>query len=76
MHEESTHDFHASGQFAYHTWESLAGGYLNALTPQSLRASESSFGKMAKRFVTSADDEAYRVWQQMKAKQSARKAKD
>jgi len=51
VHEESTHDFHASGQFAYHTWESLAAHYLEALSPESLQASQSSFGKMAKKRV-------------------------
>jgi hypothetical protein len=71
VHEESVHDFHATKQFAYHTWESLASGYLNALSPDSLRKSESSFGKMAKRFVTVQDDEAFRVWKEMKEREMA-----
>ncbi|KAL7413929.1 hypothetical protein BDY24DRAFT_386906 [Mrakia frigida] len=73
VHEESKHDFHASGQFAYHTWESLAAHYLEALTPQSLEASQSSFGKMAKRFITPDDDEAYRVWKETKDRETKRR---
>ncbi|CED82241.1 Glycosyltransferase, DXD sugar-binding motif [Phaffia rhodozyma] len=66
VHEESLHSFEQSGQFTYHAWESLAMNYLGALTPESVRASQSSFGKLVQAFVTDNDDVAYEKWRQLK----------
>ena len=49
-------------------------GHLHALTPHSLRESETSFGRMAKVFVREEDDEAYRRWRGMKEEEKRGKA--
>lgn len=49
VHEGTAYDFDETGQLAYHTWESVAMGYLMKLTPDSLKESQTSFGRMAKK---------------------------
>ncbi|WVR07584.1 hypothetical protein IAU60_004626 [Kwoniella sp. DSM 27419] len=61
-HETDEHDFHASGQYAYHAWESLAMGYLSKLSPESIRENHNSFNKMVRPFIGPTDDEVYRRW--------------
>ncbi|KAL0249880.1 hypothetical protein I308_103183 [Cryptococcus tetragattii IND107] len=61
-HETSQHDFKASGQYAYHAWESLAMGYLSKLSPTSIRENENSFNRMVRPFIGPKDDETYKKW--------------
>ncbi|WVQ81807.1 hypothetical protein IAT38_003934 [Cryptococcus sp. DSM 104549] len=61
-HETNEHDFKASGQYAYHAWESLAMGYLSKLSPQSIRDNDNSFNRMVRAFVGPEDDATYRRW--------------
>ncbi|WVF72813.1 hypothetical protein IAT40_007631 [Kwoniella sp. CBS 6097] len=61
-HETDEHDFAASGQYAYHAWESLAMGYLSKLSPKSIRENGNSFNKMVRAFIGPNDEEIYRKW--------------
>ncbi|TXT15584.1 hypothetical protein VHUM_00087 [Vanrija humicola] len=55
VHVGDEYDFHASGQLAYHAWESVAGKYLGPLDPPSVLAGTTSFTRMARRFVAPGD---------------------
>lgn len=67
VHEELTHSFAATGQFAYHSWESLAMPYLTALTPASVRQASSSFTRMCREFMDPVEDErAFMEWERLK----------
>ncbi|KAJ9090946.1 hypothetical protein QFC20_007776 [Naganishia adeliensis] len=59
VHEKSTHDFSASGQFGYHAWESLAMGYLGGLSPEKIRSVDSSFNRMVRPYIGVDDDRIY-----------------
>lgn len=68
MHEELTHSFAGTGQFAYHSWESLAMGYLEALTPAKVRQAQSSFTRMCRDFMGAdgADEQAFDEYRQLR----------
>lgn len=59
----SAYDFEATGQFAYHAWESKAHLWLDALTPRGVEAGGSAFERMVKAFSTTEDEQAYRKWE-------------
>jgi hypothetical protein len=47
-HELDEHDFRASGQYAYHAWESLAMKYLKGLSPSGIRQNDNSFNRLVR----------------------------
>jgi len=52
VHEQNHYDFFASGQLTYHAWEHMADEqYLSKLTPATVREVDTSFNRMARRFV-------------------------
>jgi hypothetical protein len=55
VHVHNDYDFFKTGQIAYHAWETMAGKYLHALTPASLRNKDTSFNRMARRFADEVD---------------------
>ncbi|WVN85915.1 uncharacterized protein L203_101068 [Cryptococcus depauperatus CBS 7841] len=61
-HETTAHDFKATGQYAYHAWESLAMGYLGTLSPKKIKNEENSFNRMVRAFIGPDDEETYRKW--------------
>ncbi|KAJ9119522.1 hypothetical protein QFC22_003231 [Naganishia vaughanmartiniae] len=54
---KNEYDFEASGQLAYHLWESMAKQHLADLNPTTLKTGNSSFTRVASRFMA-ADEEA------------------
>ncbi|KAJ9098458.1 hypothetical protein QFC19_006325 [Naganishia cerealis] len=54
---KNEYDFEASGQLAYHLWESVAKKHLANLNPTTLQSGNSSFTRVASRFMA-ADEEA------------------
>lgn len=44
------YDFEASGQLAYHAWESVAKKYLIALDPSTINTIDTSFTRMVRKF--------------------------
>jgi hypothetical protein len=44
------YDFLASGQLAYHAWESKSKKYLNVLDPTTIKKIDTSFTRMTRRF--------------------------
>lgn len=46
--ERDEHDFRASGQYAYHAWESLAMKYLKDLSPSGIREHDNSFNRLVR----------------------------
>lgn len=50
VYETTEYDFHASGQLAYHAWESMSKKFLRALNPTSIQTIDTSFTRMARRF--------------------------
>lgn len=54
---KNEYDFEASGQLAYHLWESMAKQYLEDLNPTTIKKGNSSFTRVASRFMA-ADEEA------------------
>jgi hypothetical protein len=68
VHEQLEHSFSATGQFAYHSWESLAMPYLEALTPAKVRLAQSSFTRMCREFMApgQADDVAFAEYERLR----------
>ncbi|KAG7528492.1 hypothetical protein FFLO_06115 [Filobasidium floriforme] len=66
VHETDDYDFHKSGQYAYHAWESLAMKYLEKLDPVSIKTSGTSFNKMVRSFVGPTDEAVYAEWKRAK----------
>lgn len=48
VHELDEYDFIGTGQYAYHAWESLAMGFLEHLSPQSIRDEDTSFHRLVR----------------------------
>ncbi|WWC61705.1 uncharacterized protein I303_104290 [Kwoniella dejecticola CBS 10117] len=68
VYETTEYDFELSGQLAYHAWESKARPYLSALDPTTIHQIDTSFTRMARRFVE-PDEE--RRWKAAGAKDGA-----
>lgn len=68
MHETLEHSFSATGQFAYHSWESLAMPYLEALTPAKVRLAQNSFTRMCRDFMAPSqiDDVAFAEYERQR----------
>jgi hypothetical protein len=47
-HERDDYNFKATGQYAYHAWESLAMKYLKDLSPKSIRDNDNSFNRLVR----------------------------
>lgn len=50
VYETTEYDFHASGQLAYHAWESKSKHFLHALNPTTIHHIDTSFTRMVKPF--------------------------
>lgn len=48
VHERNEWDFKATGQYAYHAWETKADKYLSVLDPNSVQQGNSSFHRMVR----------------------------
>lgn len=62
IHTSSEYDFEASGQLAYHLWESEAKAYLRDLNPEEMELRDTSFTRAARRFMAEGEKEKWRRW--------------
>ncbi|WVW83730.1 hypothetical protein I302_105751 [Kwoniella bestiolae CBS 10118] len=61
VYETTEYDFEQSGQLAYHAWESKARPYLSVLDPTTIHQIDSSFTRMARRFVESDEERQWKA---------------
>ncbi|KAK6910267.1 hypothetical protein I203_104299 [Kwoniella mangroviensis CBS 8507] len=73
VYETVEYDFEQSGQLAYHAWESKARPYLSVLDPTTIHQIDTSFTRMARRFV---EDDEERRWKGYKENDSSKVDKD
>ncbi|WRT66215.1 uncharacterized protein IL334_003168 [Kwoniella shivajii] len=61
VYETTEYDFEKSGQLAYHAWESKARPYLSALDPITIHTIDTSFTRMARRFVEANEESRWKA---------------
>ncbi|OCF40483.1 hypothetical protein I317_05721 [Kwoniella heveanensis CBS 569] len=61
VYETTEYDFEKSGQLAYHAWESKARPYLSALDPSTVQTIDTSFTRMARKFVGPDEERRWRT---------------
>ncbi|WVR07184.1 hypothetical protein IAU60_004225 [Kwoniella sp. DSM 27419] len=61
VYETTEYDFAKSGQLAYHAWESKARPYLSMLDPVTIHGIDSSFTRMARRFVAPDEERRWKA---------------